>query len=66
LGFGYDESIGLNVHNDYTYVVSDNPSEDRSLVYDTLEVVAQDALQRLDKFKASAAFDFFLHFNRFD
>lgn len=50
-GFGYDESIGLNVHNDYTYVVSNTPSEDKILVHDTLEIVAKDALSRLDKFK---------------
>lgn len=54
MGFGYDEASGLNVHNDYTYVVSDNPLEDRSMVFDTLEIVAENALQRLDKFKASA------------
>lgn len=54
IGFGYDETSGLNVHNDYTYVVSDAPQEDRALVFDTLEIVAANALQRLDKFKASS------------
>ena len=56
IGFGYDESIGLNIHNDYTYVVSDAPLEDKALVYDALEIVAQDALTRLDKFKVSKSF----------
>lgn len=51
IGFGYDESIGLNVHNDYTYVESDDPVGDKSTVFDTLEIIADNALQRLEKFK---------------
>eukprot|EP00956_Cyclotella_meneghiniana_P043599 scaffold278308_cov96-Cyclotella_meneghiniana.AAC.1 len=52
IGFGYDESSGLNQHNDYTYVTSDAPMEDKKLVFDTLEIIAENALPRLEKFKA--------------
>jgi hypothetical protein len=41
IGFGYDESSGLNIHNDYTYVATDAPGEDKLLVYDTLEIIAE-------------------------
>lgn len=51
IGFGYDESTGLNVHNDYNYVASDDPIGDKSLVFSTLEIVADNAIQRLEKFK---------------
>ena len=53
IGFGYDESSGLNQHNDYTYVTSDAPMEDKKLVFDTLEIIAENALLRLEKFKVS-------------
>ena len=53
LGFGYDESSGLNQHNDYTYVISDAPTQDKKLVFDTLEIIAESALPRLQKFKVS-------------
>ena len=52
LGFGYDESCGTNNHNEYTHVASSDPSGDKELVYETLEVIAESALQRLDRFKA--------------
>lgn len=52
VGFGYDESCGTNVHNDYVHVATDDPTGDKELVYETLEVIAQNALPRLDKFKA--------------
>ena len=53
IGFGYDESSGLNQHNDYTYVISDAPTQDKKLVFDTLEIIAESALPRLQKFKVS-------------
>ena len=52
MGFGYDESCGTNNHNEYTHVASSDPSGDKELVYETLEVIAESALQRLDRFKA--------------
>ena len=52
MGFGYDEACGTNSHNDYVHVESDDPVGDKNLVYATLEVVAKNALTRLDKFKA--------------
>eukprot|EP00804_Cyclotella_cryptica_P031368 CCRYP_012184-RH/>CCRYP_012184-RH protein AED:0.21 eAED:0.21 QI:390/1/1/1/0.8/0.66/6/200/821 len=52
LGFGYDESSGTNAHNDYVHVASDSPMEDKELMYDTLETIAENALSRLEKFKA--------------
>lgn len=52
LGFGYDESCGTNNHNEYTHVASSDPKGDKELVYETLEVIAESALQRLDRFKA--------------
>lgn len=52
VGFGYDESCGTNVHNEYVHVSSDDPLGDKELVYETLEVIAENALPRLDKFKA--------------
>lgn len=51
IGFGYDESSGTNAHNDYVHVTSDSPMEDKELVYDTLETIAENALSRLEKFK---------------
>lgn len=56
IGFGYDESSGLNVHNDYTYIASDAPLKDKSLVFDTLEIVAENAKQRLERFKVRFKF----------
>jgi hypothetical protein len=52
VGFGYDEACGTNSHNDYVHVESDDPAGDKNLVYAALEVVAKNALTRLDKFKA--------------
>ena len=52
MGFGYDEACGTNSHNDYVHVASDDPAGDKELVYRTLEVIAENALPRLDRFKA--------------
>lgn len=52
IGFGYDESCGTNAHNDYVHVMSDAPLEDKTLVFTTLETIAENALPRLGKFKA--------------
>ena len=52
VGFGYDESCGTNVHNDYVHLATDDPVGDKELVYKTLEVIAEDALSRLHNFKA--------------
>mgnify|MGYP001030691114 CR=1 FL=1 len=52
MGFGYDETCGTNSHNDYIHVETDDPVGDKKLVYDILEAVAENALLRLDKFKA--------------
>jgi hypothetical protein len=52
VGFGYDETCGTNSHNDYIHVESDDPVGDMRLVYEALEVIAKNALPRLDKFKA--------------
>jgi len=34
------------------HVATDDPVGDKKLVYDVLEVIAENALQRLDRFKA--------------
>ena len=52
MGFGYDETCGTNVHNEYVHVATNDPVGDKELVYETLEVIAENALQRLDRFKA--------------
>lgn len=52
VGFGYDETCGTNVHNEYVHVATNDPVGDKELVYETLEVIAENALQRLDRFKA--------------
>jgi hypothetical protein len=52
VGFGYDESCGTNAHNDYVHVATDDPIGDKELVYETLEVVAENAISRLHNFKA--------------
>eukprot|EP00986_Skeletonema_menzelii_P013287 scaffold7617_cov240-Skeletonema_menzelii.AAC.2 len=52
VGFGYDESCGTNAHNDYIHVATDDPVGDKELVYETLEVIAENALSRLHNFKA--------------
>ena len=52
VGFGYDESCGINAHNDYVHVATDDPVGDKELVYETLEVIAENALTRLHNFKA--------------
>jgi hypothetical protein len=52
VGFGYDASCGTNAHNDYVHVATDDPVGDKELVYDTLEVIAENALSRLHNFKA--------------
>ncbi|KAL9182955.1 hypothetical protein ACHAXT_004234 [Thalassiosira profunda] len=52
MGFGYDEACGTNSHNDYVHVATDNSAGDKDLVFKTLEVIAENALQRLGKFKA--------------
>ena len=52
VGFGYDESCGTNAHNDYVHVATDDPVGDKELVYETLEVIAENALSRLYNFKA--------------
>eukprot|EP00985_Skeletonema_marinoi_P001291 scaffold517_cov140-Skeletonema_marinoi.AAC.4 len=52
VGFGYDESCGTNVHNDYVHVATNDPVGDKELVYETLEVIAENALSRLHNFKA--------------
>ena len=52
VGFGYDETCGTNVHNEYVHVATNDPVGDKELVYETLEVIAEKALQRLDRFKA--------------
>ena len=52
VGFRYDESCGTNAHNDYVHVATDDPIGDKELVYETLEVVAENAISRLHNFKA--------------
>ena len=52
VGFGYDETCGTNVHNEYVHVATNDSAGDKELVYETLEVIAENALQRLDRFKA--------------
>lgn len=52
MGFGYDEACGTNSHNEYQHVATEDPEGDRSLVFETLEVIAENALSRLDRFKA--------------
>eukprot|EP00578_Thalassiosira_sp_NH16_P000781 CAMPEP_0181141396 /NCGR_PEP_ID=MMETSP1071-20121207/35800_1 /TAXON_ID=35127 /ORGANISM="Thalassiosira sp., Strain NH16" /LENGTH=1329 /DNA_ID=CAMNT_0023228381 /DNA_START=239 /DNA_END=4228 /DNA_ORIENTATION=- len=52
VGFGYDEACGTNNHNDYVHLATDDPSGDKELVFETLEVIAENALPRLDRFKA--------------
>jgi len=52
VGFGYDEACGTNSHNDYIHVTTDDPRRDRIIIFDALEVIAENAVKRLDKFKA--------------
>eukprot|EP00571_Detonula_confervacea_P017812 CAMPEP_0172298486 /NCGR_PEP_ID=MMETSP1058-20130122/1119_1 /TAXON_ID=83371 /ORGANISM="Detonula confervacea, Strain CCMP 353" /LENGTH=1283 /DNA_ID=CAMNT_0013007761 /DNA_START=130 /DNA_END=3978 /DNA_ORIENTATION=- len=52
VGFGYDEACGTNSHNDYVHVATNDPVGDKELVFETLEVIAENALPRLDRFKA--------------
>jgi hypothetical protein len=52
VGFGYDESCGTNSHNDYVHVATDDPVGDKAIIFEALEVIAENALTRLDKFKA--------------
>ena len=52
VGFGYDEACGTNSHNDYIHVTTDDPRRDRAIIFDALEVIAENAIKRLDKFKA--------------
>ena len=52
MGFGYDETCGTNSHNDYVHVATDDPKGDKELVYETLEVIAENAVSRVDRFKA--------------
>ena len=52
VGFGYDESCGTNSHNDYVHVATDDPAGDKAITFEALEVIAENALTRLDKFKA--------------
>lgn len=52
VGFGYDESCGINAHNDYVHVASNDPVSDKNLIYETLEVIAENTLSRLHDFKA--------------
>ena len=51
IGFGYDESSGSNNHNDYIHVTSESPKEDKTLMYDTLDIIADNAVSWLEKFK---------------
>lgn len=52
VGFGYDESCGTNSHNDYDHVATDDAAGDKAIIFEALEVIAENALTRLDKFKA--------------
>lgn len=52
VGFGYDEACGTNSHNDYIHVATDDPVADKAIVFEALEAVAENALSRLDRFKA--------------
>lgn len=71
VGFGYNEDCGTNFHQEYVHVATDDPSGDKELVYETLEVIADNALPRLDKFKAQGEqdhheFPFLIVLNRVD
>jgi hypothetical protein len=52
VGFGYDEACGTNSHNDYIHVTTDDPGRDKAIIFDALEVIAENAIKRLDRFKA--------------
>ncbi len=52
MGFGYDESCGTNSHNDYDHVATDDAAGDKAIIIEALEVIAENALMRMDKFKA--------------
>ena len=52
VGFGYDEACKTNAHGDYIHVTTDDPDGDMKLVHETLEIIADNALSRLGRFKA--------------
>ena len=52
VGFGATSSnIQFNTNNDYISILSDEPNQDKELVKRTLDIVAENALSRLHRFR---------------